>query len=629
MCEAIEHRGPDSRGMHVEGGIGLGVQRLRIIDLHTGDQPLYNEDRTIAVVLNGEIYNFRELRERLIASGHRFTSRTDTEVLVHLYEEHGTDFVRHLHGMFAFALWDEPRRRLMLGRDRIGKKPLFYAQVPGGLSFASELNSLMRDPAIPRELDPRALDAYLALRYIPHPFSVYKAVRKLPPASILVHEGGEPRIERYWRLDYAKKRTFSSEEELHHEIRESIRAATRRRLISDVPLGAFISGGIDSSAVVAAMAEFTSEPIKTFSIGFETTEIAFDELPYARRIARQFATDHEEYVVRPQAIEMIPAIVQRYGEPFGDPTAIPSFYLSELARRHVTVALNGDGGDENFAGYQRYVANALLHRFDPLPASFRRRIAELGRALPTSPRINSSLSRLRRLASGLGAEPDERYLAYITYLDGLDRRALYTSEFEELVGPPAVTDIVLGHWEASSATELVDRLLDVDVNVYLAGDLLPKMDIATMSYSLEARSPLLDHEFMELAASIPAGLKVAGSQKKFALREALRGWIPDEILDRPKQGFELPIADWLRTELRDFAYDVLLDPAARERGFFRTDYVKSLLDRHVGREVDNAGRIWTLLIFELWYDGVVSGRHTSGDGACTAPLELTPSSVRS
>jgi len=375
-CGAMEHRGPDSLGVHRDDGVGLGIRRLAVIDLVSGDQPIFNEDGSVAVVLNGEIYNHGELRERLRAQGHRFASQGDTEVIAHLYEEHGERFVEHLIGMFAVAVWDARRRRLVLVRDRLGKKPLFYAERDGVLSFASELQSLLQDETIPRTPDHGALDLYLALRYVPAPHSAFAAVRKLPPASRLVHERGRTRIERYWRLDYVPKRTVADERELDEELRERLRTAVRRRLISDVPLGAFLSGGVDSAAVVAAMAELSSEPVKTFSIGFDSERL--NELLLARLVAERFGTEHHELMVEPSAIELLPQIVRHHGEPFADATAIPTFALSQVTRRHVTVALNGDGGDEIFGGYTRYVANLASARPQRLPRGVRRAGAAAG-----------------------------------------------------------------------------------------------------------------------------------------------------------------------------------------------------------------------------------------------------------
>ena len=612
MCGALVHRGPDSRGLFLREGVGLGVQRLRVIDLETGDQPIYNEDGSVVVVLNGEIYNFQELRARLERSGHTFATRTDTEVIVHLYEEEGTRCVESLHGMFAFALWDARLHQLLIARDRVGKKPLFYSERDGVLTFASELNALLEDEGIPHELDHRALDCYLAYEWVPTPLTPFRAVRKLPPASTLVFRDGAVDIDRYWRLDYGRKLTHCSPAELQEQIREGIRAAVRRRMVADVPLGAFLSGGIDSSAVVAAMAEASSEPVKTFSIGFESETL--NELEHARTVAREFATDHHELVVRPDAVEMIPAIVRRYGEPFGEPSALPMFYLAEMARRHVTVALSGDGGDESFAGYPRYPTNVLLGRLDRLPRAIRAGAAGLGSRMPTSGTIDSPLSRARRMALALPMDPGARYVGYMSELNGLDRQALYTQEYREAVGASCASQVLLQPWGHSTAAALIDRMLDVDVNTYLPDNHLVKADIATMAHSLEVRSPLLDHELMELAAAVPADMKVRGLQKKVVLRDALRGWLSDEVLDRPKQGFQLPIAEWFRGELHGWARDVLLDPGARSRGYFHEPYVRALLDDHAAGGRDYSRPIWSLVIFEVWHRQFVDRR----PGAATA-----------
>ena len=614
MCAAIEHRGPDSRGVHLSDAAGLGIQRLAVIDLATGDQPIYNEDRSVAVVLNGEIYNYRELREELTRGGHRFATASDTEVIVHLYEDRGPRCVEALHGMFGLAIWDLRRRRLVLARDRVGKKPLFYALRDDALTFGSELNAVMQDPDVARELDHQALDAYLAYGWVPAPRSAFRAVRKLPAGSVLVHEDGRATIERYWRLDYSAKLDDADPEELYEELREHIRRATRRRMIADVPLGAFLSGGIDSAAVVAAMAEASSQPVRTFSIGFTTD--GYDELPNARLIAERFGTDHSELVVEPDAVAIVPRIVHHYGEPFADSSAIPSFYVAEMARRHVTVALNGDGGDESFAGYTHYISNLVAHRLNAAPVGVRRALGTIGRRVPPSGRIDSTRSRLRRLAATIALEPDQRYAAYRGELNGLDRAALYTPEYRELVGESIAPEVISAPWHASSAAHPLDVMLDVDVQTYLADDLLVKMDIATMAHSLEARSPLLDHELMQFAASLPPAMKLRGAEKKVALRAALRGWVPDQILDGPKRGFRVPLADWLRGELREMAADVLLDGEAVGRGYFRPDYVRRMLDRHVEGVEDRSAGIWTLLMFELWH------RETVDRGAATASVPV-------
>jgi asparagine synthase (glutamine-hydrolysing) len=607
MSRALAHRGPDSRGSYVDGGVGLGIQRLRVIDLETGDQPVFSEDGSVAVVLNGEIYNYRELRKELTGAGHRFRTNGDTEVIAHLYEQLGPTCVSRLHGMFAFALWDANARRLMLARDRVGKKPLFYARRPGALTFASELQSLLQDDTIPTDVDHHALDCYLAYQYVPAPMSAFSAVRKLPPASVLLYRDDHADVQRYWELDYGPKAAFTSDEEAHETIRETILASVRRRLVADVPLGAFLSGGIDSSAVVAAMAQVASGSVRTFSIGFENQR--FDELEHARAVARRFGTQHREFVVRPDAVAMIPRIVRHHGEPFADSSSIATFHLAQVARQHVTVALSGDGGDEAFGGYPRYPHMVAFQRLERLPVALRRAGGAARALLPDSGTNTSAISRARRLAETLALDTPHRYVAYLSSKGGgLHRDRLYTPEYRAQLGPSRSDDVLLGPWRESSGRDLVDVMLDVDTKTYLPGDLLVKMDIATMAFSLEARSPLLDHDFLALAASLPAEMKVRGGEKKVGLRAALRAWLPDDILDRPKQGFEVPVSDWFRGELRPYVQDVLMDPVAAGRGYFRESYVRRLLDRHVQGLEDNSKGLWTLLMFELWHREFVDHR---------------------
>jgi asparagine synthase (glutamine-hydrolysing) len=599
MCAAIEHRGPDSRGTFVDRDVGLGIQRLRIIDLQTGDQPIFNEDRSVVVVLNGEIYNFPELRGRLLRSGHRFATHSDTEVIVHLYEEEGVDCVTSLNGMFAFALWDVREQRLLLARDRVGKKPLFYADRGGTLTFASELRALLEDPEIPRELDHQALDCYYAYQYVPSPRSAFRAIRKLPPATRMIWRNGAVSQERYWRLRYTPKRDVADPREVHEQIRGTIDRAVRRRMISDVPLGAFLSGGIDSSAVVAAMARHSTNPVKTFSIGFEHE--AFNELSHARAVAEQFSTEHHEYTVQAHAIELLPQIVRHYGEPFADASAIPSFYVAELARRHVTVALNGDGGDESFGGYNRYLSNAMASRFERVPLSIRRAASAVAEWVPPGPEPRSSRNRMRRLARSLPLTPAERYARHMSYFDTFQRAELYTDEYRHEIGISSAPEVISDPWERASGDSIIDVMLETDVETYLPGDLLVKVDVATMAHSLEARSPLLDPEVMELAAALPAQLKVRGLEKKIVLRDALAEWLPRSLLDRPKMGFGVPLGHWFRNELRDYAREILLDRETTGRGYFKPAYVEQLLTRHVGGQEDNSPRIWSLLVSELWH----------------------------
>ena len=620
MCIALEHRGPDSRGIHTEPGVGLGIQRLRIIDLVTGDQPIFNEDRSVAVVLNGEIYNFRELRARLDAQGHVFATSGDTEVIVHLYEELGPACIEHLNGMFGLAIWDARARRLVLARDRLGKKPLYYSVGDGTISFASELGALLKCPDVPRQLDLAAIDAYLAYRYIPSPLSVFAGVRKLGPARRLVYEDGRARVERYWRLDFASKTQFDSDEQAFEGVREHLRRAVRRRMISDVPLGAFLSGGVDSAAVVAAMAEASPEPVKTFSIGFRSE---LDERPLARLVAQRFATDHHELVVEPDAVEILPQIVRHHGEPFADATSVPTFYLAQMTRQHVTVALNGDGGDEAFGGYNRYQAALLAQRLRRLPGPVRQTAAALAARLPSSGQIDSWRMRARRLGETLTLDAAGLHFAYMTALQGLRREHLYTSEFVVELGPSMVENDFRARWEQTTATGTLDRMLEVDTLTFLPDDLLAKVDIATMAHSLEGRSPLLDHELMQFAASLPERLKVNGRQKKVALRRAMVGIVPDEILAAPKRGFQPPLADWFRGQLREYAREVLLDPSSRARGYFRPEAVSSLLDEHGAGAADHSQGIWTLLVLELWHREFVD-RASPGPAGSAAASAMRP-----
>jgi asparagine synthase (glutamine-hydrolysing) len=584
--------------MFLDQQAALGIQRLRVVDLVTGDQPIYSEDGSIVVVLNGEIYNFQELRQDLRHRGHSFATEGDTEVIVHLYEEYGDDCVSRLHGMFAFALWDRRRKRLLVARDRIGKKPLFYAAHEGGVTFASELGALIEDGSVPREIEPSAVDLFLAYGYVPAPLSIFRAVRKLPPAHTLVLEDGKVTLRRYWRLDYSRKLKFGDPRELHEPILQAVKSATQRRLIADVPVGAFLSGGIDSSAVVAAMAQSSTAPVKTFSVGFDHG--SFDELQHARRVAELYGTDHHEFVVRPDAIAVVPRIVRHYGEPFADSSAIPCFYLAEVTRRHVTVALNGDGGDESFGGYTRYVANRLAGRLDHLPASLRRAAAAGGRRLGGG-EITSVASKASRLLQGLPLTPAARYARYVSWLDEMRRRRLYTDAFASVIAGSRAPDILDDPWRAASGTDVIDIMLEVDATTYLPGDLITKIDIATMAHALEARSPLLDHQLMELAASIPADLKVRGREKKWIFRQALREWLPDDILDRPKQGFSVPVGQWFRTDLREMLRDVLLDPGSLGRGYFRPEVVQSMIDRHSAGADEETKPLWALFMFELWH----------------------------
>jgi asparagine synthase (glutamine-hydrolysing) len=618
MCAVIEHRGPDSRGLFLADGVALGIQRLRIIDLETGDQPIFNEDGSIVVVLNGEIYNYKELRSDLQKRGHTLATQGDTEVIAHLYEDFGLACVRHLRGMFAFALWDTRRRQLLLARDRVGKKPLFYSFANGTLWFGSEAKSILQDSAIERQADFDAIDCFLHLDYVPDPLSAFRGVSKLPPAHTLLWREGTVEIARYWRLSY-RRGSIASEQEAHETIRAELLEATRLRLRSDVPLGAFLSGGVDSSAVVAAMAR-QHRRVKTYSIGFDVE--TYDETRYAREVARLYDTDHEELRVEPSAIEVLPRLVWHYGEPFADDSAIPTFYLAELTRRHVTVALSGDGGDENFAGYPRHVGSAFTERVARFPRPARVLLATAADVLGPDNRANSFRSRFHRVTHTALASTEDRYANWFAGFDRTERDRLYTPEFRASLGERFARDVFANAHRQSDAEDYVNRMLDVDVQTYLASDLLVKMDIASMAHSLEVRSPLLDHVFMEMAAGLPGGWKLKGRTTKKVFKDALRPWLPDHLLRRRKQGFGVPLDAWFRGRLKTLPGELLLDPRTLGRGLFREQRLRQIINEHIDGVRDRQKQIWALIQLELWL-------RTFIDGDASEPITLDTSYARS
>jgi asparagine synthase (glutamine-hydrolysing) len=604
MSNTLFHRGPDDGGVFTDGAVGLGARRLAVIDLSPkGHQPLSNEDGSIWIVFNGEIYNFVDLREDLIKRGHVFRSKTDTETVVHLYEQFGPNCVQHLRGMFAFAIWDRLRRRLFLARDRIGKKPLFYRHTERGFWFASEIKAIIEDPEIERNPDFTAIHHYLAFQSVPAPWSAFDGIKKLPPAHWLMVENGKVTVERYWSLSFSQKRVLrskSDEEEIACEVRSTLEEATRIRMISDVPLGAFLSGGVDSSAVVALMALSSAQPIKTFSIGFDHP--SYTETRFARLMAERYHTDHRELVVRPKAIEVLPQLVWHYNEPFADSSAVPTFYVSKLAREFVTVALNGDGGDETFGGYDRYFALALASRMrwleSLLPIAWPRKLAE---ALPREVDPKTFWWRARRFLQDFGEPLEERYFNWNSYFTNKIKSELYTPEFSRQQSRNDSLDLLRSIYRSADAQDFIDRTLQVDGQTYLPDTLLVKADIASMANSLEARSPLLDHKVMELAASLPISLKLHGRMKKYILKRAMRSLLPAEILARPKMGFGVPLAEWLRDELKDFARDLLLSPRFAARGLFRPEAVKRILEEHVAGRWNWQYPLWSLLMLELWF----------------------------
>jgi len=594
MTSVQAHRGPDGEAVVCRGPVGLGHRRLAIIDLNTGDQPMANEDGSIWIVFNGEIYNFHELRRELEARGARFRTVSDTEVILKAYEADGPACVERLRGMFAFAILDERRRRLLLARDRAGIKPLVYAWDGRRLLFGSEIKAILQDPHVDRDLDQEALGDYLTYHYVPAPRTIFRAVRKLPPASTLLLplDGGEPVISEYWRLRFAPD-PHVTESEWIEQLRIHLADAVRSHMVSDVPIGAFLSGGVDSSTVVALMADASAAPIRTFSIGFD--EADFDELRFARQVATRYGTDHYELVVKPSALEVLPKLAWHFDEPFADSSAIPTYYVSKITREHVTVALSGDGGDENFAGYRRYARAVALHeRLDR------------GAAALLRPLFRAAASALPVGAPGqayaglLGAGPIDRYRRLVAYQRRETLRRLLSDDLAALARSAASADTFAQLAARSGAPDYVTALQYIDVHTYLPGDILTKVDLTSMAVSLESRVPLLDHKLMEFVATIPSPLKLRNGTGKYLLKRAMATSLPVEILTRRKMGFGVPLGAWFRGELRDMTRDVLLSPAARQRGFFRIAEVETLLRTHDAGRRDCSARLWALVCFELW-----------------------------
>jgi len=590
MGEAIAHRGPDEAAVLVEDHAGFTFRRLSIIDVAGGHQPIFNESGDAFIIFNGEIYNHHQLRESLTNRGHRFRTLSDAETILHLWEEEGTNCLRHLRGMFAFAIWSRTERTLFLARDRVGKKPLYYHQLPGGgLVFASEIKAILQYPEIAREPDLTAIDLFLTLQYVPAPLTAFQGISCLPPAHWLLWRDGKVQIARYWRLEFADTVDLP-EPELKEEILRLLGEAVRIRLESEVPLGAFLSGGVDSSAVVAIAAQSMTKPLKTFSIGFK--DAAFDESSYARIVAERFGTDHHELVVEAEAVDIVTDIVWHYDQPFGDSSAIPSFCVARLTKPHVTVVLNGDGGDESFAGYNRYRLSTYERYFE-LPQFLRTGL--MAAVLP----VSRYLGRGQRLLALSPQSVSEAYYATLIHLTPRLKPWLFTPEtIEKLVSPVPPP---LAFMRSKMHRTSLDMMMETDINHYLPNDLLVKMDVATMAHSLEARSPFLDHVLMEFMARVPAHLKLQRGVTKHILKSALRDLLPEVILDRPKMGFGVPLGRWLRTDLRDLLFDMVLSDRAINRGYFRYSSLRTMVDRTIGGSNNFQYLLWDLLMLEMWH----------------------------
>jgi asparagine synthase (glutamine-hydrolysing) len=592
MCDVIRHRGPDDEGVWVDPGVALGMRRLSIIDLSTGHQPIHNEDRTVWIVFNGEIYNYKELRRDLEASGHRFYTSTDTEVIVHAYEHWAAAAIARLRGMFGLAIWDTRSRTLLVARDRIGIKPMHYAVVNGRFYFGSELKSLLQAPDLPRDLDMDAVDHYLSFLYTPRDGSIFKSVRKLPPGHLLTWKQGRTTVEPFWQLP-ATETYRGSEADAVVQLRTVLTDAVRSHLVSDVPLGAFLSGGIDSSLVVGLMAETSGARVKTFSIGFN--EPAFDELEHARRVAAHFGTDHHELVVRPDAIGILDQLISHFDEPFADSSAIPTWYVSEMARRHVTVVLSGDGGDELFGGYDRYLPHPRVVAFDRYSPRALRLVAAIAAAsLPHGVRGKNFLRHIGRDARG-------RYLDSIRLFGADEKPALLTVDARRRMRGPHAEQRLARHFERYGQLPWPSQMMRFDAETYLPEDVLTKVDRMSMAHSIESRVPLLDNQVIAFASTLPASLKIKHGRRKHILKEVAATLLPPEILDRPKQGFGVPLGAWCRGSLRELFSDTLLSPATLQRGYFQPAFIRQIVDEHLSGKRDHTLRLWQLVVFERWH----------------------------
>ncbi|RPJ75961.1 MAG: asparagine synthase (glutamine-hydrolyzing) [Acidobacteria bacterium] len=591
MCAAIRHRGPDDEGFYLDDHAALGMRRLSIIDLTTGQQPMTGEDGRFWLVFNGEIYNYRELAAELRSCGHTLRTSSDTEVIVHAWEEWGEGALQRLHGMFGFALWDTGTRTLWLARDRPGIKPLHYHASGGRLAFASEIKSLLVDPDAPRELDEEALDHYCSFLYTPPDRSILAGIRKLPPGHVLRWRDGQVNVQRYWDLPEAED-FRGDEREAAGALRAALRSAVRSHMISDVPLGAFLSGGVDSSVIVGLMAEASSRPVRTFSIGFE--EAGYNELPYARQVAERFGTEHHEFVVRPDAVAIVDRLVHHFDEPFGDSSAIPTWYVSEIARRHVTVVLSGDGGDELFGGYERYLPHPRVEAFDRWKIPGKQSVA--GVAGRHWPRRLRGRAFLRHVA----LDRESRYLEDVGFFRPDEKAALYSGEFAtRLQGRDAFAGM-RARFERERHLSWASQMMRFDFHTYLPEDVLTKVDRMSMAHSIESRVPLLDTGVIELAARFPASLRIAGKRQKNVLKESVADLLPASILDRPKHGFGVPVGTWFGGGLRELFADTLLSARARQRGFFRPAAVDALVAEHLEGRRDHTLRLWLLVVLELW-----------------------------
>lgn len=603
MTDVIRHRGPDDEGFHIQGPAGLGMRRLSIIDRATGQQPIYNEDGSMAIVFNGEIYNHDELRRELQSRGHVFKTRSDTEAILHAYEEWGVDCPNTLNGMFGFAIWDGRASQLFIARDRLGVKPMYYFCDDQRLLFGSELKSILQIPDVDRRLNVKALDNFLTFEYIPSPLSIFENIYKLPQAHYLLYKNGQVHLGRYWQLSY--RASGRSEAELAEELRVLLQDATRIRLMSEVPLGAFLSGGLDSSSIVAMMAASSDRPVKTFSIGFSNS--TYNELPYARDIAARFQTEHYEEIITPDAVRLAERIVWQLDEPFGDFSVFPTLMVSEMARKQVTVILSGDGGDELLAGYDTYLADRLARKASWLPATLRRYTLDpLVFSLPPTEKKKGFINKARRFLEGMRLPADLQHVRWMIFMQQLEKQQLYKPEIRQAVAGYDPYDFIRTAFQGCSSSAALDQQEYVDIMTYLVDDILVKVDRMSMLVSLEARTPFLDYRFVEFCATLPPALRLHGKTTKYLLKKAMQGILPESILTRGKEGFSIPIKQWMKNELKPMMMSYLSPAALQATGLFETNYVQQLVNEHLAGQENHSHRLWALMMVQMWHEKYMS-----------------------
>jgi asparagine synthase (glutamine-hydrolysing) len=597
MLSVIRHRGPDDEGTYQNNNLAMGMRRLSIIDLPGGKQPISNEDGSVTVVFNGEIYNYLELREKLLARGHRLVTASDTEVIVHLYEELGEDCVRELRGMFAFALWDATRRRLFIARDRLGIKPLYYLEHRGRLIFASEIKAILQHPGVTADLNMEALSHFLSLKYVPAPQTMFAGIHALPPGHAITCDGQKMEVRSYWRLSFARGENYNlPEEECADRLEELLRECVKLHLVSDVPFGAFLSGGVDSSTIVALMSQLLDKPVKTFSVGFDGDGAGFSELPYARLVSKRYETEHHEILVRPcDLTNLAEKVIWHLDQPIADNACVANYMVAELASRHVKMVLTGEGGDELFAGYARYAGEAMWPWFRHIPAPARSLAMGISKRIPGLRREKLALFALCQ------ADEATRFTNWVPLFNREMRASLLSDQFKRALPDTSTEAIFAKHLAATDATHPLHRMLYVDTKLWLPDDLLARGDKTSMASSLEARVPLLDHKLVEFAASLPPHMKLKGLTRKYLLKKVARRWLPAEVVDRKKEGFPMPFSIWFRKEARGFVRDLLSPATIKRRGFFDAAYIEKLLQQHEAGVADHGSLLWGLLSVELWH----------------------------